>query len=180
MAIKPTIYKFRINLSDLNRDYYQTLSLTVAQHPSETDERLMTRVLAYCLHADEGLSFTKGLSEVDEPDIWIKAYDEKISLWLDVGEPAVERVKKATRQAEQVCVYSFNSKSATWWQQSATKLQQLSASYYQFNWHEIESLAALLQRTMDFSVTITGHSAYIATADGELELSWHALYEAEN
>ena len=175
MAIKPTIYKFRISLSDLNRDYYDTLNLTVAQHPSETVERMMVRILAYCINAQEFLSFTKGLSNVEEPDIWAVTLDEQIALWIDIGEPALDRVKKASRQAQAVKVYSFNTKSDVWWDQGADKFKRLDASYFRFEWEEIQSLAKLAERTMDFSVTITGDSAYIATQLGECEISWQEL-----
>lgn len=177
MAIKPTIYKFRISLSDLNRDYYDTLNLTLAQHPSETIERMMVRVLSYCINAEETLSFTKGLSEVDDPDIWVRSMDEQTLLWIDVGEPAVDRVKKATRLAKKVLLYSFNSKSDVWWSQVQNKMQQFPVSVFQFKWEEIVSLAAMVQRTMDMSVSITGDSAYIATESGECEVSWMTLQE---
>jgi len=172
VAIKPTIYKFRISLSDINRNYYDTLNLTIAQHPSETVERMMVRVLAYCINAQESLEFTKGLSAIEEPDIWVKTLDDQISLWIDVGEPAFERVKKATRLAKEVKLYSFNSKSDVWWDQGQSKLQQLAISVYRLKWEEVQSLAALVARTMDLSVTITGDSAYVATEQGECELGW--------
>ncbi len=175
MAIKPTIYKFRISLSDLNRNYYDTLNLTIAQHPSETLERMMARVLAFCINAQEHLTFTKGISAVEEPDIWARTLDDQISLWIDVGEPAVDRVKKATRLASEVKVYSFNSKSDTWWQQGQAKFSRLKASFYQFQWEEIQAMAALVQRTMDLSVTITNDSAYVAAELGECEVSWLSL-----
>ncbi|MCW8853436.1 MAG: YaeQ family protein [Gammaproteobacteria bacterium] len=177
MALKPTIYKFRISLSDLNRDYYDTLSLTIAQHPSENLERMMIRVMAYCINAQEYLAFTKGLSEVDEPDIWVRTLDDQIALWIDVGEPAVDRIKKSTRLAAKVKVYSFNSKSDIWWEQGRSRFSQLKASFYQFQWQDIQSLAALVQRTMDCSVTITGNSAYVATESGECDLSWQVLQD---
>lgn len=148
MAIKPTIYKFRISLSDLNRNYYDSLNLTVAQHPSEKTERMMVRVLAFCINAQENLVFTKGLSEIDEPDIWVRNYDDSISLWIDVGEPSPDRIKKVSRLANEVIVYCFNSKSDVWWKQSKQKISQLKVSVYQFDWEEIQSLAALTQRTM--------------------------------
>lgn len=128
MALKPTIYKFRISLSDLNRDYYDSLNLTVAQHPSEKIERMMTRVLAYCINAQENLVFTKGLSEIDEPDIWVRTLDDKTALWIDVGEPAVDRIKKSSHLAEDVKIYCFNSKADVWWSQSEQKIKQLKAS----------------------------------------------------
>lgn len=95
MALKPTVFKFQVSLSDLNRNYYDTLNLTVAQHPSETTERMMARVLAFCINAQEHLDFTRGLSTVEEPDIWARTLDDQISLWIDVGEPAVDRIKKS-------------------------------------------------------------------------------------
>lgn len=177
MAIKPTIFKFRISLSDLNRDYYDTLNLTVAQHPSETIERMMVRVMAYCINAQENLAFTKGLSTVEEPDIWVKTLDDQIALWVDIGEPNVDRVKKATRLAKAVKIYSFNTKSDVWWEQGQSKFKQYDVSFFRFNWEPIQSLAQLVERTMDFSVTITGDSAYLATALGECEVTWEPLQQ---
>jgi len=175
VAIKPTIYKFRISLSDLNRDYYDTLNLTLAQHPSETIERMMARVLAFCINAQEHLTFTKGLSDIDEPDLWVRTYDDQTILWIEIGEPAFDRIKKATRLAKKVMVYSFNSKSDVWWNQLEEKFNQLDVHIRRFNWEEIQSLAALVQRTMDISVTITGDSIYVATETGECEINWEVL-----
>jgi len=175
VAIKPTIYKFRISLSDLNRHYYDTLNLTVALHPSETIERMMVRVLAYCINAQEQLTFTKGLSEVDEPDLWVRSYDDKTTLWIDIGEPSVERIKKSCRLAEKVKIYCFNSKADVWWQQSQGKIRQLQASLIKFDWQEIQRLARLVERTMDMSVSISGDSAYIAAQKGEIEVNWQLL-----
>lgn len=180
MAIKPTIYKFRISLSDLNRDYYDSLNLTVALHPSENIERMMARVLAYCINAQENLEFTKGLSMVEEPDIWVQTLDNQIALWIDVGEPAVDRVKKSSRLAQQVKVYTFNAKSKAdvWWDKNKSKFSQFNAEFYQFDWVVIQDLAQRVERTMDFSVTITGESAFVATALGECEVHWETLQGA--
>ena len=175
MAFKPTIYKLKITLADTDRNYYDTLNLTVAQHPSETLERMMTRVLAFCINAQEYLVFTKGLSAVEEPDIWARTLDDQISLWIDVGEPTVDRIRKATRLSPAVKVYSFNSKSDTWWALGRAKFNELSAAVFQFQWRDIQALAALVQRTMDLSVTITGDTAYIAAKSGECEVSWVSL-----
>lgn len=175
MALKPTIFKMNINLSNLNNDCYETLNLTVAQHPSETRERMMARVMAYCLNAQEFLSFTKGLSVADDPDIWAKSLDDQLLLWIDLGEPAFERIKKASRLAKAVKVYSFNSKSAVWWKQSLTDFGKLNVDVYQFNFEQIKALATLVKRTMDFSVTIAGDTLYIAAELGECEISCNAL-----
>lgn len=175
MALKPTIYKFCISLSDTDRNYYDTLNLTVARHPSENLERMMARVLAYCLNADEALAFTKGLSEPDVPDIWAHTLDGQLSVWIDVGEPAVDRIKKATRLAKTVKVYSFNSKSSVWWTQTKDKYFELPASIYRFDPVGMKTLAGLAQRTMDCSITISGESAFVAGAAGECEVNWTAL-----
>lgn len=178
MAIKPTIYKARVNLSDLNRDHYDTLNLTLALHPSETPERMMARLMAFCLNAQEHLSFTKGLSDVEEPDIWVRTYDEQTALWIDMGEPDFDRVKKSCRKARSVKVYSFNSKSDVWWSQGQAKFKSLPAEFVRFAHTDIEALAQLLQRTLDMSVTITGHSAYVACDGGNVEVHWEELQAA--
>ena len=175
MALKPTIYKFKIALTDLNRQYYDTLNLTIAQHPSETLERMMARMLAFCLNAQESLAFTKGLSSAEEPDLWAHTPDGQIALWIDVGEPAPERIKKATRIAQSVKVYSFNSKSNIWWMQEQAKFNPLNAAVFRFQWPDIQALAKLVQRTMDISVTVSEESAYVAAEAGECEVSWVAL-----
>lgn len=171
MALRPTIYKLQISVSDLDRHYYDTLNLTLAQHPSEKVERMMARVLAYCLNAEEGLAFSKGgLSTPDEPDLWTHALDGSLSRWIDVGEPAFDRLKKATRVSPQVSVYSFNSKSDVWWSQSREKLATLPVSVYQFSWSDIQTVASMVTRVMEMSVTISGDSVHVATEDGECEL----------
>lgn len=172
---KSTIYKFRIALSDLERNYYDALNLTIAQHPSESQERMVTRVLAYCINARAGLVFTKGLSSVEEPDIWMRTLDEKIDKWIDVGEPSVDRIKKAVRLSNEVTVYSFNSKSDVWWKQGRSKFALLNASFFRFDPVHVKAFAALIERRMDISITITGDSAYIATALGKCELMWEPL-----
>jgi len=177
VALKPTIFKFTINLSDLNKDLYTTLNLTVAQHPSEKTERMMTRILCYCLNAQEGLSFTKGLSAIDEPDIWSKSLDDQLELWIDTGEPAFDRIKKASRLTKNVFVYSFNSKSDVWWSQEKDKFAKLPVSVFQFPWDEIQKLATLVTRTMDLSVTISGNTLYIAVQQEALEVNWTVLQE---
>ena len=175
MALKPTIYKLRITLSDINRDYYDTLNSTIAQHPSETHERMMARVLAFCINAQEYLVFTQGVCAAEEPDIWARTLDNQISLWIEVGEPSVDKIRKATGLSQTVKVYSFNSKSNTWWDQGREKINKLTASVFQFQWGSIQALAALVKRTMDLSVTITDDTAYITAEYGACEVSWVSL-----
>ncbi len=175
MALKPTIYKFNIVLSDLNRNYYQDHNLTVALHPSETLERMTARVLAFCINADDSLVFTKGLSEVEEPDLWKVAMDGLVDSWIDVGEPDYLRVKKACRKAKAVKIYSFNNKSDVWWEQSKQQFLSLNAEFFRFEWQAIQTIAAQLTRTTAMSVLITGDSALVTTEKGESQIAWQAL-----
>jgi uncharacterized protein YaeQ len=170
MAIKPTIYKFTIMVSDFNREYYEELALTVAQHPSETTERMMVRVLAFCLQSQEGLSFTKGLSAPDEPDLWVNTLDDQLLSWIDVGEPAVDRIKKATRRAKNVSVYSFNSKSDSWWLKHQADFAALNVSVYQFQWEQVQQLALMAERTLQASLTITDNTLNFLTAKGDCDV----------
>jgi uncharacterized protein YaeQ len=173
MALKPTIYKFDIALADMDRDLYESLSLTVAQHPSETPERMLVRVLARCLYHHDELSFTRGLSENDEPDLWQKSLDGRIERWIEVGEPSAERLKKAGRQAEDVAVIAFNTKADVWWGNLSDK--RPAASVFRFDWAGVHELAGLLDRTGELSVTINRPSVFVAARRGEVELQLDAL-----
>jgi uncharacterized protein YaeQ len=171
VAIKPTIYKLTISLSDLNRDIYEPLNLTIARHPSETLERMMVRVLGFCLNTREQLVLCKGLSDTDEPDIWAHSLDGNLELWIDVGEPSVERIKRASRIAKQVKVYAFNSKAPTWWQQNQTQLREIDVSVSRFPWEQVQALAAIIDRGIDLSITISENSVFVASELGECELT---------
>jgi len=175
VALKPTIYKFKIALSDIDRNHYDSLNLTVAQHPSENEERMMARVLAFCVNARENLSFTKGLSAVEEPDIWARTLDDRLSLWIDVGEPSFDRIKKATRLSPAVKVYTFNFKSEGWWTKEQPKFASLSASVFRFGWQGVQELAKMVKRTMDISVTVSDGIVYVSSENGECEVPLVAL-----
>lgn len=179
MALKPTIYKLEIALSDMDRHVYELLNLTVAQHPSETLERMMARILAFCINVHEHLAFTKGLSTPDEPDIWQRSLDDQLQLWIDMGEPAFERMKKAVGRSQEVKVYSYNSKSDVWWDKGKSDFCKLDASFYRFPWESIQTLATFVQRKMELSVTISEASAFIAGELGECSVAWELLYAPE-
>lgn len=179
MALKPTIYKFTVAISDLDRHYYNTVAMTVAQHPSETAQRMMARVLAFCFEAEESLVFTKGLSTPEEPDIWCRSLDDQLLHWIDVGEPAFDRMKKACRQAQKTSVYSFNSKSDVWWQQEATAFASIPVDVYQFPIAGVEAMAEHLNRTLEFSLTISDGTAFVTFPTGDVEIPRRSLQEAE-
>lgn len=124
MAIKATIYKADLSIADMDRNYYQEHSLTIARHPSETDERVMIRVLAYALHADPALAFTKDLFDVDEPALWLKDLTGAIDLWIEVGQPDEKRLLKAAGRAGKVVVYSYSATSSIWFKGIANKIER--------------------------------------------------------
>ncbi|WP_412972564.1 YaeQ family protein [Glaciecola sp. MF2-115] len=179
MALKPTIYKFNVTLADLNNHHYPNLSLTVAQHPSETLERMLVRVMVFCLHSfddNEGLlAFTKGLSSVEEPDLWQKTLDDQLLSWIDVGEPSFDRMKKACRLSKSTFVYSFNSKSDVWWKQNREQLEALPIKFFAFEWEQIKLLAKEIERKSTWSITISDESIFVTTASEQFEVNWIAL-----
>lgn len=177
MALKPTIYKFRIALTDMNRDYYDSFNLTIAQHPSENEERMMARIVAFCLNASQELQFTKGLSSIEEPDIWVKSLDDQIELWIEAGEPDPERIKKATRLAKQVKVYSFNTKSDVWWKQNMAKFNALNATIIRLDHQGIQAFSQMTERTLDLGIMLSGNTAYISTEKQQCEINWETLQE---
>ncbi len=155
MALKATIFKADLQLADMDRNFYDTLSLTLARHPSETDERMMVRLLAYAIHANEALAFTKGLFDTDEPDLWQKDMTGAIELWIEVGQPDEKRILKACGRAEQVIVYTYSATSHIWWKQIASKLERAkNLSVVNLPSAATMDLARLAQRSMQFQCTI--------------------------
>ena len=115
MALKSTIFKAQINIADMDRHYYDDCNLTIARHPSETDERMMLRVACFALFADERLAFTKGISTDDEPDLWQKTLSGEIEHWIDLGLPDEKRIRKACGRAAKVTVVCYGGTGATVW-----------------------------------------------------------------
>ena len=167
MAIKATIYKFSLQVSDLNRQYYQTHALTVARHPSETDERMMVRILAFALHAHEHLTFTRGLSSEDEPDIWQKDLTGAIETWIEVGQPDEKRVRKACGRSKQVYVYTYSGNSAEiWWKQVSEKLRETrNLTVINIPAEQSRQLAQLANKSLPLQVTIQEHEVWFGNAD---------------
>lgn len=175
MALKPTICKFNLDLADLERNRFDALNLTVALHPSEILERMMARVLAYCLNTGGGLTFTKGLSTPEVPDIWSHTLTGDVDLWIEVGEPAVERIRKAVRLADRVRIYSFNSRSSVWWSQNAERFGELPVWIFRFLHADIKTLIGLVDRNVEGSVTISGDTILVATDAGQCEVRLEVL-----
>lgn len=156
MALKSTIFKLDLNVSDMDRHYYGSHQLTIARHPSETDERMMLRIAIFALHAHEQLVFTKGLSSVDEPDLWQKNYSDEIDLWIDLGQPDEKRIRKACGKSAAVHLYCYSTKSASiWWEQMKTKLQRFdNLKVSHIRGEVVSQLAKLSQKTMILQCTI--------------------------
>ena len=167
MALKATIFKAELQIADMDRHYYQQHTLTVARHPSETDERMMVRLLAFARHANQALNFGKGLSDVDEPDLWQKDLTGAIDLWIEVGQPDEKRLLKACGRAAHVVVYSYSSNSGIWWSQIFTKLDR-AKNLTVFNLPATNSLALskLAHRNMQLQCTIQDGQVWIS-GDGE-------------
>ena len=120
MAQNSLIYKVELSVSDMDRHYYDTHKLTVAKHPSETDERLMVRLLAFALNAHEHLEMTKGLSTDDEPDIWQKSLSDEIDVWVALGLPSEKIIRQSCNKSARVVIYPYGGKTAeVWWDRSA-------------------------------------------------------------
>lgn len=156
MAQKATIYKVELSVTDMDRHYYETHKLTVAKHPSETDERLMVRILAFALNAHEHLEMTKGLSTDDEPDIWQKSLSGELELWVALGLPSEKIVRQSCGKAKKVIVYCYGGRTAdTWWDKiknSTTRFDNLSVVNFAEN--ETNGLAELASRSMKLQVNI--------------------------
>jgi uncharacterized protein YaeQ len=163
MALKSTVVKAELQVSDLDRHYYATHNLTVAQHPSETDARLMVRLLAFALYADDRLEFGRGLSQDDEPDLWRKERTGEIDLWIDLGQPDETRIRKACGRARRVVVVNYSGRGAElWWEKNAASLERSrNLSVIDIAADTVDRLTAIMARAMRLNVMIQ---------DGEVQI----------
>jgi uncharacterized protein YaeQ len=166
MALKATIYKAEIIISDMDRGYYHTHSLTLAQHPSETPERLMLRLVVFALHANEQLCFTRGLSAVDEPELWQKSPTGEIELWIDLGEPEERRLRQACGRSRQVMLYTYGRGSVVWWQSMQTKLTRLkNLSVLRIAPTTLTELSKFHHRNMQLQATVQDNQLWLSSGD---------------
>ena len=156
MAVKATIYKVDLQISDMDRHYYQAHSLTLAQHPSETEERLMVRLLAFALNASESLAFGKGISTDDEPDLWDRDLTGSIELWIDIGQPDEQRIRKACGRARKVIALTYSGRSADiWWEKTAAAVERCkNLAVSDLSAASTQALTALANRNMKLQVFI--------------------------
>lgn len=177
MALSSTIFRCTLQVSDLDRGYYQTHDLTVARHPSETDERMMVRILAFALHADEHLGFTRGLSQDNEPDLWQRTLSDEITLWIELGQPDEKRIKKACSRSQRVCIYSFSHRAASvWWNQISAAVDRFAhLSVYKLPDGIGEQLAALAQRNMDLQCTMQDGEIWFSDTQNSIQFALEQL-----
>jgi len=184
MALKATIFKATLEIADLDRHYYQTHALTIARHPSETDERMMVRILAFALHANDALLFGKGISTDDEPALWQKDLTGAVEYWIEVGLPDEKLVRRACGQADQVIVYTYGGRCAElWWTQNRDKLERnANLAIINIPLEASRELAKLAQRNMQLHCTIQDGQIWFSQGDEtvQLELSKVKTPASEN
>uniref|UniRef100_UPI00333E2DC5 YaeQ family protein n=1 Tax=Castellaniella defragrans TaxID=75697 RepID=UPI00333E2DC5 len=178
MALRATVYKADIHVADNDRAYYGSHAVTVARHPSETDERLMVRLLAYALHVDgdEGLVFTRGLSETDEPDLWRMDLTGAIRQWIEVGLPDERRLLKACGRAGEVIVFAYGRGVEVWWAGVRNKVARArNLRVYALPAEATRALAGLAERGMTMNVNVSDRTAWVSADKGDVGVELQAL-----
>jgi uncharacterized protein YaeQ len=172
MALKSTIFKADLAIADMDRYYYRDHALTLARHPSETDERLMVRLLAFALLADDRLEFGKGLSDTDEPDLWQKDLTGAIDTWVEVGLPDERRIVRASGRAGRVVVVCYGGNAANlWWKGVENKLTRLrNLTVLNLPVEATQALAALTQRSMRLQAAIQEGHVLVTSEQGTVSV----------
>ena len=176
MALKATISKARLQVSDMDRNYYAEHALTVARHPSETDERMMVRLLAFALNAHEHLAFGKGLSDTDEPDLWQRDLTGAIEHWIEVGQPDDKRLLRACGRAGRVTVYAYGNRAELWWKPLAGKLERAkNLAVWRIPAAAVQALESLADRNMQLQCTIQEGQLYFSNAAETVAIELEAM-----
>lgn len=178
MALRATIYKVDLHIADNDRGYYGSHSVTVARHPSETDERMMVRLLAYALFADsdDSLEFTRGLSATEEPDLWRKDLTGAITQWIEAGLPDERRLLKACGKSEEVIVIAYGRNTGVWWQGVRDRLERAdNLRVYALAAEETAVLAGLATRKMTLNINVSDAAAWLSDEVGEATLQVQKL-----
>ena len=182
MALKSTIYKAAVQVADMDRNVYATHQLTLALHPSETEERLMVRVLAHALLADGGdgadaLQAARGLSDADEPDLWQHDLSGQLLQWVEVGQPDDRRLAKACGRADRVSVFAYASSVPVWWAGLRGKVTRLAnLSVWQLPAAQSQALAGLAQRSLQLQLTVQDGLVWASDGQRTVEIQPQALW----
>lgn len=172
MALKAMIHKVQFQIADMDRHYYADHTLTVARHPSETDERMMVRLLAFALHADESLAFGRGVSTEDEPDLWQKDLTGDIELWIQLGQPDEKAIRRACGRAGRVILYTYSGHGAAiWWEQIAGKCATLdNLAVVDIAPVAVQALASLAAKSMTLSCTVQDGEVWLTSPEASVEI----------
>ena len=180
MAQKATVFKVELQLSDLDRHYYQTHALTLARHSSETDERMMVRLIAFALNADPALSFGNGLSTADEPDLWQRDLTGAITLWIDVGMPDLKLIRRAAGRSAQVRVYAYGRGADQWCNTHRAELNRIdNLAVFQLATESTLALSAIAERTMQIQCLIEDGEVSISARDTTFAVEIETLKPAK-
>ena len=169
MALKATIFKADISITDMDRNYYHDHNLTIARHPSENDERMMLRIIAFIVNAHEQLQFTKGLSDNEVPDLWQKSFSDEIELWIELGQPSEQRIKKGCNQSQQMMIYAYADRSfEAWWKKEQNKLHtKKNLSVFTLPEALAGALANAVARSMQIQVTVQDGQIWLTIESAE-------------
>lgn len=183
MALKATIYKAELQIADMDRHYYADHALTIARHPSETDERMMVRLVVFALLASDSLTFTKGLSDADEPDLWQKDLTGHIEKWVDLGQPDEKRMARAAGRADSALVVAHAGKTADiWWQGVQNKVARLDKlEVWTLADGTATALAALAERSMRLQFTRQDDQLWVGSSTKAVDpvlVEWTVLKRA--
>jgi uncharacterized protein YaeQ len=184
MALKSTVFKAELQIADMDRGHYGTHALTLAQHPSENDERLMVRLLAFALHAGNDdqapLSFANAMEQMDEPDLWRRSLTDEIELWIDVGQPEEKWLRKACNRAREVVLYVYGRNGDLWWQQNRAGCERFAnLRVRQLPPEAAAAIALLAQRTMKLQCTVQDGQVWLGNADDTVVLELVELKAAQ-
>jgi uncharacterized protein YaeQ len=180
MASNATIFKATIQIADMDRQYYQDHALTLARHPSETDERMMVRLLTFALHAHEALSFGRGVSAEEEPALWLKDLTGAIDLWIEVGQPDEKTIRRACGRAKQVCIYTYGGRGADqWWEKNLATLERLNnLAVMNLPLDGSRALTTLAQPGMQLQCTIQDRQIWMADEANTAHMTLTTLKDA--
>ena len=172
MAISSTIHRANLNVADMDRHYYADHALTVARHASETEERMMVRLLAFALHAHERLEFGRGIGATDEPDLWLRDLTGRVELWIDVGQPDDRRVRKASGLADRVVLYTYGGRTVDhWWTKAEPELARCgNLQVIALSPATTTALASLAERSMELQVMIQEGDAWLAGGETRIAI----------
>lgn len=178
MALKATIFKAVVQVADMDRHFYDELQLTLARHPSETDERMMVRLLAFVLNANGQLQFGRGISTDDEPDLWQKSLSDEIELWVELGLPDESRIRKACSRARRVRVYTYGARTMPpWWDKMKDKVSRFdNLDIIHLPAEATAELAALARKAMTLQCTIEDGQVWLGDEETTVAVTPEPLY----